>query len=97
MHLNLREIPRALTYSLLPRWGYRFFIMLHFEHFFQQVICQWRLTLLTPADHSQYPAGMVGTPEDIASMVSYLISPQAAFVTAQNFVVDAGMTRKMIY
>lgn len=52
---------------------------------------------LTPADHSQHPAGRVGTPEDIAAMVSYLISPQAGFVTAQNFVVDGGMTRKMIY
>jgi NAD(P)-dependent dehydrogenase (short-subunit alcohol dehydrogenase family) len=52
---------------------------------------------LSPADHAQHPAGRVGTPEDIASMVSYLISPQAGFVTAQNFVVDGGMTRKMIY
>lgn len=52
---------------------------------------------LSPADHTQHPAGRVGTPEDIASMVSYLISPQAGFVTAQNFVVDGEMTRKMIY
>jgi NAD(P)-dependent dehydrogenase (short-subunit alcohol dehydrogenase family) len=52
---------------------------------------------VTPADHSQHPARRVGTPEDIASMVSYLISTQAGFITAQNFVVDGGMTRKMIY
>ncbi len=52
---------------------------------------------LTPMDHAQHPAGRVGTPEDIAAMVSYLISPHAGFVTAQNFVVDGGMTRKMIY
>jgi NAD(P)-dependent dehydrogenase (short-subunit alcohol dehydrogenase family) len=52
---------------------------------------------LSQADHSQHPAGRVGTPDDIAAMVSYLISPQASFVTAQNFVVDGGMTRKMIY
>jgi NAD(P)-dependent dehydrogenase (short-subunit alcohol dehydrogenase family) len=52
---------------------------------------------LSQADHLQHPAGRVGTPEDIAAMVSYLISPQASFVTAQNFVVDGGMTRKMIY
>jgi NAD(P)-dependent dehydrogenase (short-subunit alcohol dehydrogenase family) len=51
----------------------------------------------SPADHSQHPAGRVGTPEDIAAMVSFLISPQAGFVTAQNFVIDGGMTRKMIY
>jgi hypothetical protein len=41
--------------------------------------------------------GRVGCPEDIAAMVAYLISPQAGFVTGQNFVVDRGMTRKMIY
>ncbi|HEX8960077.1 MAG TPA: SDR family oxidoreductase [Geobacteraceae bacterium] len=52
---------------------------------------------LSQADHAQHPAGRVGTPEDIAAMVSFLISPQAGFVTAQNFVVDGGMTRKMIY
>jgi len=48
-------------------------------------------------DHVQHPAGRVGCPEDIAAMVAYLISPQAEFVTGQNFVVDGGMTRKMIY
>jgi NAD(P)-dependent dehydrogenase (short-subunit alcohol dehydrogenase family) len=29
--------------------------------------------------------------------VAYLISSEAGFVTGQNFVVDGGMTRKMIY
>ncbi|RII29124.1 MAG: short-chain dehydrogenase [Geobacter sp.] len=52
---------------------------------------------LGPADHAQHPVGRVGCPDDIAAMVSYLISPQAGFVTGQNFVVDGGMTRKMIY
>jgi NAD(P)-dependent dehydrogenase (short-subunit alcohol dehydrogenase family) len=52
---------------------------------------------LRPEDHAQHPAGRVGTPEDVAAMVLYLVSDAAGFVTGQNFVVDGGMTRKMIY
>ncbi|MGE5894956.1 MAG: glucose 1-dehydrogenase [bacterium] len=52
---------------------------------------------LTTMDHMQHPAGRVGIPEDIASLAAYLISPEATFVTGANFVVDGGMTRKMIY
>ena len=54
-------------------------------------------TGLSAADHSQHPCGRVGKPEDIASLVVYLASPAAAFITGANFVVDGGMTRKMIY
>jgi NAD(P)-dependent dehydrogenase (short-subunit alcohol dehydrogenase family) len=52
---------------------------------------------LRRADHAQHPAGRVGRPEDVAALVAYLISDAAAFVTGQNFVIDGGMTRKMIY
>jgi NAD(P)-dependent dehydrogenase (short-subunit alcohol dehydrogenase family) len=52
---------------------------------------------LRPEDHAQHPVGRVGKPEDIAALVSFLLSDQAGFVTGQNFVVDGGMTRKMIY
>ena len=52
---------------------------------------------LSEMDHKQHPAGRVGSPEDIASMAAYLISAEAAFITGANFIVDGGMTRKMIY
>ncbi len=52
---------------------------------------------LTQADHEQHPAGRVGKAEDIAEMVAFLISEKAGFITGQNFVVDGGMTKKMIY
>jgi len=52
---------------------------------------------LTPENHLQHSAGRVGKPEDIANMVLYLANPENAFITGANFVIDGGMTRKMIY
>ena len=52
---------------------------------------------LSAEDHLQHPVGRVGEARDIAAMVSYLISPAAGFISGQNFIVDGGMTRKMIY
>ena len=37
------------------------------------------------------------TPEDIASVVEFLLSEESGFITGQNFVVDGGMTKKMVY
>jgi NAD(P)-dependent dehydrogenase (short-subunit alcohol dehydrogenase family) len=48
-------------------------------------------------DNSQHPVGRVGRDADIAQLVAYLLSDAAGFITAQNFIVDGGMTRKMIY
>ncbi|MDD5676384.1 MAG: SDR family oxidoreductase [Kiritimatiellae bacterium] len=53
--------------------------------------------VLSAADRQQHPAGRVGTPADIAALVDYLCSDSAGFITAANFMVDGGMTRKMIY
>jgi len=52
---------------------------------------------LSEADHLQHPAGRVGVAADIARMVLFLANEENSFITAQNFVVDGGMTRKMIY
>ena len=52
---------------------------------------------LTELDHQQHPVGRVGKPEDIASFITYLASAEASFITGANFVIDGGMTRKMIY
>lgn len=52
---------------------------------------------LKPKDHSQHPVGRVGYPADIAEISFFLTSPEAGFITGQDFIVDGGMTKKMIY
>lgn len=49
------------------------------------------------ADKAQHPVGRVGTPDDIAQMTAYLLSEASGFITGQNFVIDGGMTKKMMY
>lgn len=52
---------------------------------------------LSHEDHAQHPTGRVGKPEDVSSMVLWLADKQNSFVTGQDFVLDGGMTKKMIY
>jgi NAD(P)-dependent dehydrogenase (short-subunit alcohol dehydrogenase family) len=56
-----------------------------------------RVETLSEADHAQHPAGRVGTPEDIAALVAWLVGPESGFVTGAELIIDGGMTRKMIY
>jgi NAD(P)-dependent dehydrogenase (short-subunit alcohol dehydrogenase family) len=58
---------------------------------------QEREAKLRPEDHAQHPVGRVGRPEDVAALCLYLVSEAAGFVTGGNFVIDGGLTRKMIY
>jgi NAD(P)-dependent dehydrogenase (short-subunit alcohol dehydrogenase family) len=52
---------------------------------------------LSQEDHSQHPAGRAGIPQDVAKLATYLSSEGAGFVTGQDFIIDGGMTVKMIY
>src|SRR4051812_17596427 len=52
---------------------------------------------LRPEDHAQHPAGRVGRPEDVAALVAFLVGPESGFATGAEFVLDGGMTRKMLY
>ncbi|HTQ36742.1 MAG TPA: 3-oxoacyl-ACP reductase FabG [Steroidobacteraceae bacterium] len=40
---------------------------------------------------AQIPAGRLGTPEEIASAVAFLASPEAAYITGQTLSVNGGM------
>ena len=54
-------------------------------------------TVYEGPDAIQQPAGRVGNPMDIASMVLFLCSDKAGFITGENICIDGGMTRQMIY
>ena len=48
-------------------------------------------------DALQQPAGRVGNPLDVANLVLFLASEKAGFITGENFCIDGGQTRLMIY
>ena len=54
-------------------------------------------TKLSIEDHIQQPVQRVGKCEDIVSVVMFLCSEKAGFVTGENICVDGGMTKQMIF
>jgi len=52
---------------------------------------------LKPSDHAQHPVGRVGTPDDIAAAVAFLLSAESGFMTGSELIIDGGMTRRMLY
>jgi NAD(P)-dependent dehydrogenase (short-subunit alcohol dehydrogenase family) len=62
-----------------------------------QKSAQRRAPETEPKDHALHPVGRIGTVEDIAHLAEFLISTRSGFITGQNYVVDGGMTKKMIY
>jgi NAD(P)-dependent dehydrogenase (short-subunit alcohol dehydrogenase family) len=48
------------------------------------------------ARESKVPLGRLGTAEDVAAVVLFLVSDAAAYVTGQNLVVDGGVTGSVI-
>jgi NAD(P)-dependent dehydrogenase (short-subunit alcohol dehydrogenase family) len=51
----------------------------------------------TKEEHAFHPAGRVGTPGDVAALAAFLVGPDSLFITGSEFVIDGGVTRKMIY
>ena len=48
-------------------------------------------------EHGFHPAGRVGRVEDVAALAAFLVGTESGFITGAEFVVDGGVTRKMIY
>ena len=51
----------------------------------------------THEEDAFHPAGRVGRASDIAGLAAFLVGPESGFITGAEFVVDGGVTRKMIY
>lgn len=48
-------------------------------------------------DTKAIPVGRIGTSKDISNMVLFLCSDKAGFISGETFIVDGGMSKRMIY
>ena len=46
--------------------------------------------------NSEVPLGRPGRPEEVAALVSWLCSDEAAYVTGQSYIIDGGMTQQVV-
>ena len=42
-----------------------------------------------------HPSGRIGTAEEVANAVAFLVSPMASWITGKNLVVDGGYTKRV--
>ncbi|KFL33891.1 MULTISPECIES: SDR family oxidoreductase [unclassified Sulfurospirillum] len=51
----------------------------------------------TKEEHAWHPSGRVGKTSDIAEFVRFLLEREDGFITGSDFVVDGGVSKKMVY
>jgi len=52
----------------------------------------WKNERSAESSRSMHPVGRLGRPEDIASLIQWLLSPEQSWITAQDIAVDGGLS-----